>query len=327
MPSRRSLIAGLPALGAAALAPRRAAAQEPLRQATVVVAFPAGGATDIAARMVADVLRGPYAATVVVENRTGAGGRVGTESVKRGPADGSVLLYTPAFPLLIFPHIYRTLAYDSLRDFVPVAMTTRSMLAISVGPAVPAEVRTLGDFIAWCKANPARALFAAPPGGAQHFAGVMLGRAAGVELTMVPYRGGAPAIADLIGGHVPASINPLAEALPHVQRGQVRLLATTGARRSRFAPDVPTVEELGFGGVVFQDWAGVLAPAGTPAAHVQRANALINELIRSPQGVEAFARQGAETEPRTPEEFAATLRADWQRYGDIVRSTGFVAED
>ena len=328
MTSRRTLLAALPALPAIATG-RRAVAQtlEPLRQATIVVAFPAGGATDVAARLVGDLLRGPYATTVVVENRTGAGGRLGTESVARAAADGSVLLYTPAFPLLIFPHIYRTLSYDSIRGFAPVATTTRSVLSISVGPAVPAQVRTLPDFIAWCRENPARALYAAPPGSAQHFAGVMLGRAAGIELTMVSYRGGAPAITDLIGGHVPASINPLAEALPHAQRGAIRLLATMGTQRSRFAPDTPTAVEQGFANVVFQDWAGLLAPAGTPEARVRQANELVTAFVRSPQGAEAFARLGWEPEPRTPQDFAATLQADWQRYGEIVRSTGFVATD
>ncbi|MCX7685516.1 MAG: tripartite tricarboxylate transporter substrate-binding protein [Acetobacteraceae bacterium] len=325
MTTRRTLLAALPALPLAPAA--RAQAPEPLRQATIVVAFPAGGATDVAARLVAEVLRGGYAATVVVENRTGAGGRLGTESVARAPADGSVLLYTPAFPLLIFPHIYRALSYDSLRDFAPVATTTRSVLSISVGPAVPAEVRTLPGFIAWCRANPARALFAAPPGSAQHFAGARLAAAAGVELTMVAYRGGAPAIADLIGGHVPASINPLAEALPHAQRGAIRLLATFGAQRSRFAPDTPTAAESGFPGVVFQDWAGVLGPAGMPPARIQRASELIGAYVRSPAGAEAFARLGWEPEPRTPAEFAEVLRDDWRRYGEIVRATGFVAED
>jgi tripartite-type tricarboxylate transporter receptor subunit TctC len=324
MTSRRSLIAAAAAAPFGLAAP--ALAQERLRQATIVVAFPAGGATDVAARLVADALRGSYANTVVVENRTGGGGRVGTEAVARGASDGSLLLYTPAFPLLIFPHIYRTLTYDTLRDFTPVAMTTRSMLSISIGPAVPAEVKTLPDFMAWCKANPARALFGAPSGSSQHFCGVMLGRAAGVEFTLVPYRGGAPAITDLLGGHVPSTINPLAEALPLSQRGELRLLATAGSRRSRFAPDIPTMRELGYGDVVFQDWSGVLAPAGMPAPLAARANAAVNEMLRTPQIIETLARIGWETEPRSQPEFAAAVREDWERYGAIVRSTGFVAE-
>ncbi|MFT8247302.1 tripartite tricarboxylate transporter substrate-binding protein [Roseomonas sp. BN140053] len=326
MASRRHLLAaGAAALPLTVLRPARA--QAPLRQAVIINAFPPGGATDMAARMVAEGLHGSYAATTLVDNRTGGGGRVGTEYAKRLPADGSALLYTPAFPMVLFPHVYRTLLYDTLKDFTPVALTTRSMLALSVGPAVPNSVRTLADFVAWCRADPAKATYGAPSGASQHFAGVMLGRAAGVELTLVPYRGGAPTVTDMLGGHIAAAINPLAEVLPHASGGGARILVVFGSRRSRFLPDVPTAQEFGYRDVVFQDWSGVFMPAGAPPELVRRANTLINGVMSSPQGVEAAAKFGAEIEPGTPEDFAAAVRFDYERYGAIVRSTGFVAED
>ncbi len=316
----------LPALARAETLPTLARAEEALRQVTVVVAFPAGGATDGAARLVAAALKGSYAANAIVDNRTGAGGRLGTEHVKQAPADGSVLLYTPAFPLMIFPHIYRRLGYDALRDFTPVVQTTRGVHALSVGPAVPDGVRTIADFIAWCRANPEKAQFGAPSGSSQHFAGAMFARAAGIELTLVPYRGGAPVVTDLVGGHLAAGVNPLPEVLPQQGRG-LRILATTGAQRSRFTPDVPTLAEAGYPTVVFQDWSGVLAPAGTPAPLLQRVHALVSDLLRSAAGAAAFARLGAEPEPTTMAAFDAGYRRDFARYADVVRATGFVAED
>ena len=328
MPSRRHLFgaAGAAALPAGLL-PSAARAQDLLRQATVTVAFPAGGATDLAARLVAEGLRGAYATTAVVDNRTGGGGRVGTEHAKRLPADGGNLLYTPAFPMVLFPHVHRTLLYDTLRDFAPVALATRSMLSLSVGPMVPAGVRSFPDFVAWCRANPDKASYGATSGSSQHFAGVMLGRAAGIELTLVPYRGGAPAVADLLGGHIPATVNPLAEVLPNAANGELRILVTLGTARSRFTPEVASAQELGYRDVVFQDWSGVFAPSGTPPALIARANTLINQVMRSARGTEALAKFGAEADPVTPEEFAAIVRADFDRYGAIVRSTGFVAEE
>ncbi len=169
MQTRRRFIATAAAAAASpALFIANARAQEVVRQLTLVVAFPAGGATDIAARLVAEQLRGTYAGTTIVENRAGAGGRIGTEYVKKAPADGSVMLYTPAFPLLIFPHIYRNLSYDTLRDFAPVALVSRSMLSLLVGPAVPETVKSVPEFVRWCKENPGKASFGAPAGSGQH---------------------------------------------------------------------------------------------------------------------------------------------------------------
>jgi tripartite-type tricarboxylate transporter receptor subunit TctC len=306
----------------------RVFAQESVKQVAITVGFPAGGATDILARLIADGLRRSYAPTVVVENRPGAGGRVGTEYVKNGKNDGSVLLFTPAFPLLIFPQVYKNLPYDTLRDFMPVGIGARGgALALSIGPAVPASVKTIADFVQWCKENPKRAVFGAPSGSGQHFAGVMFARAAGIGLDLVPYKGGAPQIQDLLGGHIPASVNPVAEALPHAQGGKLRVLATTGSKRSASLPDVPTMLELGYRDVLFQDWLGMFAPARTPPAIVTRLNAAMAEVMKSDQAAEGLTKLGMEAEIVTAERFAEMVRADYERYRAIVQATGFTADD
>lgn len=301
-------------------------AQPVVRQLTIVVAFPAGGATDAVARLVAEGLRGRYAETVVVENRVGGNGRIGAVQVKNGPADGSILLFTPAFPLAIFPHIYKTLPYDPLQDFVPVATTGKGAFALSVGPAVPASVRTVADFIAWTRANPNTATFGAPTGGGQHFAGVQFAKLANIPLRMVGYKGGAPSVIDVLGGHIAAVVTPLPEVVQHVKEGKLRMLATTTRERTRFTPDVPTLRELGYD-VVFQDWSGLVAPARTPREVVARANAAVAEVIRSAAAAAQMVALGAEADLHSPEEFAALYRATYERYRDVVKATGFTAED
>lgn len=331
--NRRTFLSAL-ALGASALQLPLARAQAPgnpvkfpLRLVTVVVPFPPGGGTDAVARITAEALRGGYAENVVVENRAGAGGRIGVEYVKNKPADGSTLLYTPAFTIAIFPHIYKNLSYDALKDFVPVAATSKGVHALVIGPAVPASVKTLGDFVAWCKANPKAANFGTASGSSQHFVGASFARAAGIELPLIPYKGGAPALVDLLGGQIAATVSPMTEVLPLAHETRLRVLATTGTSRSRFTPDVPTMSELGYKDVVFQDWSGYLTPAHTPPEVVARANEYISAFVGSPKGVEALTKLGAEADAQSPEQFAATVKQSWERYRTVVKQTGFTAED
>ncbi len=332
MTSRRSFVQGaaLGLLPSAWLAGRAQAqtAQPPLlKLVTIVVPFPAGGATDGVARLVGEGLRGSYAENVVVENRAGAAGRIGVEYVKGRPADGSTLLYTPAFPMVISPHVYKSVPYDTLRDFVPVAPTSKGVMALSVGQAVPPSVTTLAGFIAWVKANPNNANFGGPSGSSQHFTGVMFARAAGITLPLISYKGGAPSVVDVLGGHLASVVTPLAEVLPHAAEGKLRILATSGTARSRATPNVPTMTELGFKDVVFQDWSGFLAPAKTPPELVARANAAISAVVSSEKGADALFKFGTEADVQTPEQFAATVKSSFERYRAIVQSTGFKAED
>jgi tripartite-type tricarboxylate transporter receptor subunit TctC len=303
-----------------------ARAQTVVKQLTIVVGFPAGGATDQVARLVADGLRGKYADVVVVENKVGGNGRIAAVQVKNAPADGSMMLFGPAFPMAIFPHIYRTLPYDPLKDFVPVATTGKGAFVLSVGPAVPANVRTVADFIAWCKANPDKATFGAPPGGGQHFAGVLFARTSGAPLRMVGYKGGAPSVIDVLGGHIAAVVTPIPEVIQHARDGKLRMLATTTRERTKFTQDVPTMKELGWD-VVFQDWSGLIAPARTPADVVAKANAAVADVVRSPAGAAALATIGVDADLNTPQQFDALYKDTFERYRDVVRQTGFKAED
>ena len=182
------------------------------------------------------------------------------------------------------------------------------------------------DFIAWAKSNPDKASFGAPSGGSQHFTGLMLARDADIKLQLVSYRGGAPSVVDALGGHVPAIVTPLAEVLPHAREGKLRILATTARERSTLAPDIPTFFEPGFEKIVVQDWSGFLAPAGTPPEVVARANAAISAAVESPKVKEAMAKLGMEVGTRTPAAFAETVRESWERYRDIVKESGFQAE-
>jgi tripartite-type tricarboxylate transporter receptor subunit TctC len=306
---------------------RRVFAQGAKRPLHIIVGFPAGGGTDVIARILADRLRVPFASSVIVENKPGAAARVSVDYVKNAEPDGSVMLFTPDFPITLYPHSFRALSYDPLRDLAAVAPAAKSMLTYNVGPAVPASVTSLADFVQWCKANPGSANYATTAaGGTPHFVGVMLANAAGIAMTPVHYRGGAPALQDLLGGHVPAGVNPISETLSFAKSGTLRILAVTGARRSPFLPDVPTMREQGYD-VVVEGWLGAFVPARTPPETVRALGAAINEAARSPDMAENLARFGNEPAFQTPEEFAATVRADLARWGPVVKASGFVAED
>ena len=222
MPTRRYVLAAGAAgiLSAATGIVPQARAQTVKKPVHVIVGFPAGGGTDIIARILADRLRGTYASTVLVENKPGAAARLSVEYVKNAEPDGSVMLFTPDFPITVYPHSFRSLNYDPLRDFTPVAPAARSMLTYNVGAGVPESVKTLAEFVAWCKANPAKASYGTTAaGGTPHFVGVMLANEAGIPMIPVHYRGGAPALQDLVGGHVSASINPISESMAFAKAG------------------------------------------------------------------------------------------------------------
>jgi tripartite-type tricarboxylate transporter receptor subunit TctC len=325
MPTRRAIIASATSFIVVGTVPSRA---NILKKTThIVVGFPAGGATDLIARLLAERLRGSYATAVIVENKPGGAARVAVEYVKNGEPDGSEILFTPDFPLTVYPHSFRTLSYDPIRDLIPVAPVSRSPLTFVVGPAVPEDVATLADFVSWCRITPDKAIFATTSaGGTPHFVGVMLASDAHLKLTPVHYRGGAPALQDLIGGHVPASVNPIGETLPLATSGKVRILAVTSAERSKFLPNVPTMREAGYN-VVTDSWLGAFVPARTPSETVRALNAAIAEAVKTPQMIESLARIGSEPKYQSPEQFAATVKADMERWGPVVKASGFVAED
>jgi len=216
-------------VGAVAAWPFGARAQTVDKLVRIIVGFPAGGGTDIVARLFAQTIQGHYAASIIVEDKPGASARLAVEYVKNALPDGSVMLFTPDFPMTLYPHSFKSLNYDPVNDFVAVGPAAKGMLAFSIGPALPDSVKTLSGFIQWCKEDPAKASYATTSAGATpHFIGVMLAAESGVAMTPVHYRGGAPALQDLLGGHVPASVNPVSEVLEVSKAGSVRILAVTG---------------------------------------------------------------------------------------------------
>lgn len=306
------------------LAPCSLLAQERLKQATIIVGSPAGGTVDRLARMYADALKDRIAATTVVENRAGAGGIIAYEYVKNSrQKDGSLMFLSPAYPLTISPHVQK-LPYDTLTDFTPVAVGARSSgMSYAVGPAVPAAVRTLQDYLKWTVDNPKSAVYGAQTGSSQHLLGAMLALNSKVKLENISYKGDAPMIQDLLGGHVPAGVLPITAALPVARAGQVRVIGVASRGRSQYFPDVPSFESVGYKDMVFQDWIGFFAPAGTSPAMVKQINAAIGEIAKSADGQALLAKLAFIPEVLGPEEFAEQVRADYRRYAGAVERTGF----
>ena len=326
MLNRRHLLAASATGLFAGLAPR-ALAQAVKKPVHVIVGFPAGGGTDVTARVLFEALRGAYASTVLVENKPGASARIAVEYVKNAEPDGSVMLFTPDFPMTLYPHSFKSLSYDPLKDFTPVSPATTSMLSYNVGPAVPAGVKSLGDYVQWCKANPDKASYGTTSAGATpHFAGVMLSNESKVTLNPVHYRGGAPALQDVVGGHIPMSVNPLSEALPLHQSGTIRALAVTGAKRSPFMPNVPTAKESGYD-VVIESWLGVFLPAKAPPDVLSALSNAMKHASESPTMKENLAKFAGTATFQTPQQFVETIKSDVDRWGPVVKASGFVAVD
>ncbi|PUE56539.1 hypothetical protein B9Z36_09545 [Limnohabitans sp. Rim8] len=294
----------------------------------LIVGFPPGGGTDVAARILAEKMRASYPNGLIVENKPGAAARLAVEYVKNAPADGATMLFTTDFAMTIYPHSFKKLNYDPIKDFVPVAACAKTSLAFSVGPAVPETVKSLSDYLTWCKSNPKQAAYASTSAGATpHFAGVMLTKASGVEMLHVPYKGGAPALQDLMGGQIASSFNPIGEVIPQLKTGKLRVLATTGSQRSKFMPDIPTMVESGFKEVIAEVWLGVVMPANTPNSIVSKASAAINDALKSQELIDAFSKFGMTTIHSTPESFASLIKNDIATWGPIVKASGFTAED
>jgi tripartite-type tricarboxylate transporter receptor subunit TctC len=324
--ARRTLLQSAAASALLALGPR-AQAQAALDNVRIITGFPPGGTSDTICRRVAARLAPGYGRSVVVENRTGAGGQIAIQAVRTMAPDGATILQTPMSMLGIYPHIYRRLPYDPVADLTPVTLGCTFDFGLAVGPAVPASVRTLPEFLAWCKANPAQANFGSPAAGSvPHFIGVLLGRSAGIELKHVPYRGTQPAILEMIGGQIQAVSGPIGEFTQHVAAGRCRLLAATGATRSRFAPDTPTLMEQGLRDMSFSEWFGFYLPARASAEVVQRANTALRAALADRETVDGLALMGLEAKSSTPAELAALLKADTEKWGPIVKSIGFTAE-
>jgi tripartite-type tricarboxylate transporter receptor subunit TctC len=324
--SRRQFIQ---AAGAASLPANglRAFAQTQLETAKIVTGFPPGGTSDAICRRVAERIAPAYAKAAFVENKTGAGGQIAVQFVKNAAPDGATILQTPMSMLGIYPHIYKKLPYDPVADLAPVSLGCTFDFGFAVGPAVPASVKDLPEFLAWCKANPALATFGSPAAGSTpHFIGVLLGRSAGVDIKHAAFRGTQAAVLDMIGGQIPAVSGPVGEFTQHVAAGKCRLLGVSGATRSPFAPNTPTFVEQGLKDFVYDEWFGFFLPAKTPSDTVTRLNTALRAALAAPETVNGLAAMGLEAKSSTPAELASRLKADTERWRPLVKAIGFTAD-
>lgn len=316
------------AAGVAALAGGRAAWGQS-GNAVIWSGFPVGGLGDQVTRPLLERLKGRYPANLVLDAKPGAGGRIAAEFVKRANPDGATLLQVPSSPMSLYPHTYgRKLGYDPLVDFVPVAPLAAYTMSVTIGPGVPPEVRTLADLVAWIKAQRDPVSYGIPAAGSvPHFVGMMFEHAAGLKMTSVPYKGGAPLLQDLMGGQVPLAFNVISEVLPHLKTGRLRSLAVSSPQRWAAVPDVPTLAELGYKNIAVVEYLGWYAPARTPRALVQRLNAAVQEALLTPEMQEVFTRNGLVAVRESPEVFAQRVKDDIAHWGPVVKATGFTAED
>ena len=328
MTTRRQFIQSAAALGAAGTLPLLASAQG-VEVVKIINGFPVGGAAGATARRIAERLGGTaYTKNpAVVENKPVAGGRIACEVVKAAKPDGATLLLTPYSMMSIYPHIYGKLSYDPFKDFVPVSIAAVMTHALSVGPMVPASVKTVRDYLAWAKANPDKASYGSPAAGSTpHFLGALLGLNNNVDLKHVPYRGSAPAVADMLGGQLASCSTPTGDALANHRAGKIRILATSGAQRTPFTPDVATYAEQGFGDLTTEEWFGFYAPAGTPAGIVAAANAAINQALKEKTVIDSLGLMGLVAHGSTPAEMDKSQKEELVRWGPLVKKIGFTAE-
>ena len=325
---RRCLLAGL---GAAALLPAPAVAQAgaqtgaqafPSRPLRLIVTWPPGGTTDILARQLAPQLSARLGQPVVIENRGGASGAIGAAELARAPNDGHT--FGMVTSTVISAALLSRTAYDPLRDLTPILLLARVANILVVNPSLP--VRTVPELIALAKAKPGQLTFGSPGiGSAVHISGEMFKLAAGVDMVHAPYRGGGPALADVVAGHLQLIFGNASSTLPFVREGSLRAVAVTSARRAAYLPEVPTIAET-LPGFAIDEWYGVLGPAGMPPAVVERLNAAFMDIVTQPDERARLLEGGAEVAGGTPEAFRAFMAEEVDKIGAVVRDAHITVE-
>lgn len=320
---RRTFLTGAAATFAAISNPAQLYAETIAQPARLLVGQPPGGSLDTVSRIVTDQMKG-YAPSLIVESRPGAAGRIAIESLKRSPADGSVMGIISAAPLTMYPHIYKKLNYDTARDLAPAGPVCSLSFAVMVGPAVSADVKTFDDLIHWLKANPDKANFGSPgTGSLPHFVGAMLAKEVGLNWLHVPYTGAAPALQDLLGGRLPVYLGVASNAVAHKDSPEVRTLAITAQRRLEGLPAVPTMRELGHPALEVVEWVGIFVPKKTPPKVIEGLAAAIVKAQGTPEVQKGLARIGFDLLAMPADKFADLIERDTANWAAVVKETGF----
>jgi len=297
----------------------------PTRPISLIVPFPPGGSTTVMARNVADKLSVSLGQQIVVENRGGAGGVIGTRSVARATPDGYTILLSYTATMAIAPAMNVNAGYDPLKDFVPIGMIGAAPSVLVVNPSLP--VHTVAELISYAKAAPVPLQYGSPGvGTVNHLAGEYLAAETGVKLQHVPYKGNGPALGDLLGGHIPMMFVPIPVALGNIKAGTLRGLAIGSANRSSLLPDLPTLAESGVPGFEVALRYGLVAPAGTPQAVIARLNKELNAALSTEEVKNRLATEGAESLPGTPEAYAADIAKEEKKWGGLVKKLGLKVE-
>ncbi|MGB3434154.1 Bug family tripartite tricarboxylate transporter substrate binding protein [Achromobacter sp.] len=314
---KKALLAGSLAILALAGAASAQAAW-PERPITMVVPFPPGGPTDLVARVLAKQLTDQLGQTVVVENKGGANGNIGMQYAAAAKPDGYTVLYNTS-SIALSPNLYRSLAFDPVKDYAPVSSTAVIPLVLLVHPSVPAQdTRT---FVQYAREHPGKLSYgSAGAGNVTHLGALLLLRSLEIDAVHVPYRGSAPAMTDLVGGQVQLMTNTLNDSLGFIREGKLRALAVTSGARSEQLPDVPTVAETVVPGFEMGAWQGVVVPAGTPAPIIDKLNAEIRRALQSPEMTKQLKAQGAQALGSTPQEYAAYIKSEIARWGEVVKA-------
>ena len=298
-----------------------------LDTARLILGSPAGTILDVMCRRIADAIQPGYARNTLVDNRVGGSSQIATTHVKNAPADGTAVLVTPMPMMAMYTHTYKKLQYDPFADFAPVSLAATFDLALAVGPMVPAGVKNVDEFVAWCKANPSLANFGSPAAGSTpHFAGIILARSANIAFTHIPFLGTVPAITQMAGGQIASVIAPVGDFLPFVETGKCRMIGIIGSKTNRFAPAVPTFIEQGYKDVVTNDWFGVFVPARTPVQQIQRLGDALKMALAAPAVLRTLESKALVAQWSTSAELAARLKDDSLRWSGVVKSTGFSAD-
>ena len=324
---RRHMIAVAAALCTGPLLNTTVHAQDqwPSKPIRLIVPFTPGGVTDTSGRLIAENLGKRLGQQVVVDNKPGASGNIGTALAKAAPADGYTLVLGFDGTMVINPHVFSKLPFDTVKDFTPVGKIGDATLILVANPDVP--VKSLADVIALSKSRPGGLSFGTSgTGGTPHIAGELLKLRTGANLTHVPYKGGGQAMTDVLGGTIPLVYTAVAGAHGHVKSGKLKALAVSSAQRTSALPDVPTFVESGVPDFVVNSWVGLLAPAGTPAAVVTRLNTELNAVLNDATVREKLRVMGIEPAPGTPEQYRDEIRRDLDRYGAVVKSAGISVE-